>query len=744
MIDGFKLINNFFNTLPQDGYPIGSGQAGALIYGSQRNICFNISDTNAWVEYVQEKGKEKSCRLFGSFQEFSELVARGDFKKIFAEHARRMKNFKVESRLALLAKLTIQLDEDEIVILDFKDSLDVETGIYDLFYETRERTFNLQAFFESERNLLCIRISETLKKGDSYSLRVSFDFGRENKNIEELKLSYTKDKITSRISFRKGNKSGLESRAFAKKVVAGIDGKKAFFDITATGETYLFATVGKDHRLPGIKNPADFYNLLLTNHQNDFASFYGRSSISIPDQKLAFLHKYSLYLIKSSSHPTSKAIGLVGLFNDGQKSWFHYTNDMDTQLNYCHLLPLNYPEYLNPYFKLFSKMLSFVRKETEQYFGVKGACYPPVSDIKGHVLSGYCPVVHWTGASAFVALNFCAYYEYTLDEKFLEKTAFPVVKECLNFYCGILVEGKDGKLHLFPSYVPEEGEGSYEAFGTDSSLDLQLVKQLFRFGIKAATTLRKNYPEWQQIYSRVADLPEKNGAVVEFSDKDFPDSHRHPSVCAGIFPANILLEEDFPKAEKTFDRFLAKGTRLWVGWTYPWIAACAARLLRPVQARDYLYIFADWFCSQANLLHMNNDFTCRGFGSSGPKVFTIEGNMITGAAITEMLFQSYDGIIKLFPAIPEDWKECSFRNFLAVGAFEVSAAKSGDSFRAEIKSVKDGELRLNLGSGKLLSCNRKVETTQNILSCIMKIGETAELCYEITEKMPAGGGKSGK
>jgi alpha-L-fucosidase 2 len=49
------------------------------------------------------------------------------------------------------------------------------------------------------------------------------------------------------------------------------------------------------------------------------------------------------------------------------------------------------------------------------------------------------------------------------------------------------------------------------------------------------------------------------------------------------------------------------------------------------------------------------------------------------AAIAEMLLQSHEGEIKLFPAIPKHWKNLKFSGLVARGGGEVSAElKNGE------------------------------------------------------------------
>jgi len=96
----------------------------------------------------------------------------------------------------------------------------------------------------------------------------------------------------------------------------------------------------------------------------------------------------------------------------------------------------------------------------------------------------------------------------------------------------------------------------------------------------------------------------------------------------------------------------------------------------------------------------------------------IEGGSTVVATINEMLLQSYDGLIEIFPAIPvgaptvryhEDrvnpprlapapvkkWEEASFENLLAEGAFEVSAwLRGGKTTAVRIRSLQGGRVRL--------------------------------------------------
>ena len=60
-----------------------------------------------------------------------------------------------------------------------------------------------------------------------------------------------------------------------------------------------------------------------------------------------------------------------------------------------------------------------------------------------------------------------------------------------------------------------------------------------------------------------------------------------------------------------------------------------------------------------------------------------------------MLLQSHTGVIRVFPAVPEDWKDVFFNNLRAVGAFLVSAEmKGGEVTSLSVYSEKGGRLRI--------------------------------------------------
>ncbi|MGM0572876.1 MAG: glycosyl hydrolase family 95 catalytic domain-containing protein [Bacteroidota bacterium] len=53
--------------------------------------------------------------------------------------------------------------------------------------------------------------------------------------------------------------------------------------------------------------------------------------------------------------------------------------------------------------------------------------------------------------------NLWSQYRYSMDDDMLKEKIYPLLRRSINMYLYIVEEGKDGKLHLPPTYSPETG-----------------------------------------------------------------------------------------------------------------------------------------------------------------------------------------------------------------------------------------------------------------------------------------------
>ena len=97
--------------------------------------------------------------------------------------------------------------------------------------------------------------------------------------------------------------------------------------------------------------------------------------------------------------------------------------------------------------------------------------------------------------------------------------------------------------------------------------------------------------------------------------------------------------------------------------------------------------------------------------------FTLEGNFAFAAGIQEMLIQSHTGVVLIFPAIPDKWKDVSFNKLRTEGAFLVSSVmKAGVVTEVNILSEKGGELELQNPFGNSeFKCSTTYQLEDNII-----------------------------
>jgi alpha-L-fucosidase 2 len=126
------------------------------------------------------------------------------------------------------------------------------------------------------------------------------------------------------------------------------------------------------------------------------------------------------------------------------------------------------------------------------------------------------------------------------------------------------------------------------------------------------------------------------------------------------------------------------------------MASLYARAKEADNAVKQLQIFAGNFCS-SNSFHLNGDQKGGQYSSFTYRPFTLEGNFAFAQGVHELLIQDHDDVIEIFSAVPESWKNVSFKTLRAQGAFLVSAKKeNGIAQEVKVFSEHGGILKIKL------------------------------------------------
>jgi alpha-L-fucosidase 2 len=156
------------------------------------------------------------------------------------------------------------------------------------------------------------------------------------------------------------------------------------------------------------------------------------------------------------------------------------------------------------------------------------------------------------------------------------------------------------------------------------------------------------------------------------------------------------------------------------------MACIYARARQAEKAVKQLQIFASNFCS-ANSFHLNGDQKGGQYSSFTYRPFTLEGNFAFAQGVHELLLQTRKGIIEIFPAVPGNWKDISFKTLRTEGAFLISAEKeNGVPSQVTVTAEQGGKLKMKnpFKTFFITNLHKKYKMESGILEVEMKKGET--------------------
>ncbi len=456
--------------------------------------------------------------------------------------------------------------------------------------------------------------------------------------------------------------------------------------------------------------PADpnknLFKTAFKSHQDWWNDFWNRSSITIPDSVLEKQWYLEQYKFGSAARPDGPPISLQAVWtadNGRLPPWkgdFHH--DLNTQLSYWPAYSANHLDLEEGFLNWLWKNKPVFEKYTRTYFDVPGLNVPGVTTLTGESMGGWIQYSLGPTVACWLGQHFYLHWKYSGDEKFLREKAYPWIRDVAVFLDAISVKGENGLRKLPLSSSPEIHNNSIDAWFTQTTnYDLAFIRWTFEKAGELAGILGKTEEaaKWGTILKEWPDFAlDSLGGFAFAPGNPYSESHRHFSHQVGFHPLGLV---DWSKGEN--DRKIIRATLKtledigpdwWCGYSYSWLGNMYARAFMGEKAERVLRIFSENFCLP-NSFHVNGEQHDRGYSKFKYRPFTLEGNFAFASAVQEMLIQSHTGVIVVFPAIPEAWKDVSFRKLRAEGAFLVSAEhKDGKTGKVEILSLKGGRCAL--------------------------------------------------
>ncbi len=299
------------------------------------------------------------------------------------------------------------------------------------------------------------------------------------------------------------------------------------------------------------------------------------------------------------------------------------------------------------------------------------------------------------GDSAWLCQNLWDHYAFTQDREYLERYAYPVMKEISEFWVDHLKELPDGTLVAPDGRSPEHGPEKADGV----SYDQQLCWDLFTNVIEAGEVLGVDAEYRKDLAARRKKLlgPQigKWGQLQEWmEDIDDPkDDHRHINHMIAVYPGRQIHPSTTPQFAEAAKIGLNVRGDGGPGWSQAWKSCVYGRLQDGERAYKLL----------SGLIRS------RIYGNlwASHPPFQIDCNFGYAAAVNEMLVQSHlqesggGYVIDLLPALPKVWPEGHIKGMRVRGGLMIDmewedgrltqAVLQGDSNTESTCRVRYGE-----------------------------------------------------
>jgi alpha-L-fucosidase 2 len=325
------------------------------------------------------------------------------------------------------------------------------------------------------------------------------------------------------------------------------------------------------------------------------------------------------------------------------------------------------------------------------------------------------------------------------------------MKKVGEYFEDFLFKNDEGEYIILPSGSPENHpEGFPGRLSMNATIDLAVAKEIFSNLIKASQVLNideREREKWNEIIDKLPDWPVgENGSLLEWADDvEGNESHRHLSHLYPLFPSSLFDAENNPDLVGAAVKAIKKREEAFLedacGWTYSWLVALYARAGMAEDAYRNLKIYTKGFVTPDNYLSTISDISGLGYGRTHHKhLIQVEAGLGITAAIAEMLLQSHNGLIRILPALPDDWGKGSVKGLKARGNYELDISWKGGYTRTVIlRSNSDSICRIKFYRDfnkemKLRSNDKEniqlTETANNIFTFNAKANKVYEFYSE--------------
>lgn len=499
---------------------------------------------------------------------------------------------------------------------------------------------------------------------------------------------------------------------------------------------------------------------LRKEHLDDYIPLFSRVQLSLTDEQAdrptnrllddykngkchpyleEVLFQYGRYLLIATSRKGSLPPNLQGGWSQYDYTpWSGgYWHNINIQMNYWPVFNTNLAELFEPYVDYNRAYLKAANRQAVNYLknNNPGSLHA-VDEENGWTIG--------TGANAFVIVSpgghsgpgtgafttklFWDYYDFTRDKDVLSERVYPVIYGMAKFLSKTLKDDGEGHLLASPSASPEQRHNGEYYHSDGCTFDQSMIYENHNDLLKAAAILKVKDPFITTVKEQIGRLDAihigESGQIKEYREEhgysEFGDPHhRHISHLCALYPGTLINGTTPEWMKASIVTLNLRGDKS-TGW------AMAHRLNLWARTKDG---------NRAYKLYQQLLTTgiLENLWDTHPP-FQIDGNFGATSGVAEMLLQSHEGYIEALPALPDAWRNGSYKGLVARGNFVFDVAwKDKAATSMHILSRVGGPCTLRCPSpASVTSEGRSVKTkttADGLLTFDTKAGQTIDLTF---------------
>ena len=447
---------------------------------------------------------------------------------------------------------------------------------------------------------------------------------------------------------------------------------------------------------------------LHTEHVKWWRDFWDKSSVNLGDANLEWRYHVSSYILASCSRDPVYPPGIAGTWvTTDQPMWTGaYTLNYNHEACFYGLYSSNHVEQADPEDAPILDFMARGRYYAREVLNCRGVLYPVKIGPVGIETTGDAkhpdfvtrptdpPWLRQKGGlflgqrsdASFAAVNIAQRWYTTYDLAYGQKV-YPFVHDVANFWEDYLkFEPTPPTLIEATKHLPEglrqPADGRYVSYNdganeggqdVNPAVSLAMARNVLKLALDLSLSLGKDEPErdhWRHILDHLSAFSTqkfKGATVFRKAEKIYPPprltklrwlrKRRLDATIAHIYPAGAIGLGSDPELLR-----IARNT---IKATNQWTSMNSTSSVFPAAARVGY--------NPATILAKLGKVRFRPNGILYNEFHMLENSSTVPNTIDEMLMQSHEGILRLFPVWPAD-RDASFRALRAYGAFLVSAA----------------------------------------------------------------------